>query len=73
MWREALEAVLLRQLLQPGSQLPVGHLNLLELQLALTQLDTVEENKHEPLQRTDWYVNQEALRRTSLSDTNNES
>lgn len=30
-WGEALEAVLLCQLLQPGSQLPVGHLNLLEL------------------------------------------
>lgn len=41
-WGEALEAALLRQLLQPGSQLPVGHLNLLELQLALSQLDKGE-------------------------------
>lgn len=42
---EALEAVLLRQLLQPSSQLPVRHLNLLELQLALPQLDRTEEAK----------------------------
>ncbi|TNN77636.1 hypothetical protein EYF80_012226 [Liparis tanakae] len=33
---ETVEAVLLRQLLQPSGQLPVGHLNLLELQLALS-------------------------------------
>lgn len=32
---EAVEAVLLRQLLQPSRQLPVRHLNLLKLQLAL--------------------------------------
>ena len=37
---EALQAVLVRQLLQPGAQLPVGGLDLAELQLALTQLHT---------------------------------
>lgn len=40
MWGEALQAALLCQLLQPGRQLPVGPLNLLELQLTLPQLDT---------------------------------
>lgn len=40
---ESMEAVLLRQLLQPSSQLPVGYLDLLELQLVLSQLDTREE------------------------------
>lgn len=36
--RRALQAALLRQLLQPPRQLPVGQLHLLQLQLALPQL-----------------------------------
>ena len=42
---ESLETVLLRQLSQPSRQLSVGHLNFLELQLALSQLDTTVELK----------------------------
>lgn len=43
---EAVEAVLVRQLLQLGAQLPVGHLDLVELQLALPQLDTTRRRQN---------------------------